>query len=40
LIRFENMGQFTNDKDISNISKHNNKPLALLQPNANDLKHC
>ncbi len=34
----ENLADFISEKELTHLSQHKNKPLALLQLNANDLK--
>jgi len=34
----DNLDEFISDEDLKEIKKHNNKPLALLQLNASDIK--
>ena len=38
LIPTDNLDGFISDEDLKEIKKHNNKPLALLQLNASDIK--
>ncbi len=38
LIATDNLDEFISDEELKEIKKHNNKPLALLQLNASDIK--
>ena len=38
LIATDNLVEFISDEELKEIKKHNNKPLALLQLNASDIK--
>ena len=38
LIATDNLDEFISDEELKEIKKHNNKPLALLQLNAGDIK--